>query len=375
MAPAGGPSGPWSGPPTSIRLLKVALPLLNAHRAAHGTESLREVILIEVTNARGVAGWGECSTLSDPGYATETTALAWRGLVDTIGPGSLRASSPVQIPRCADLPAAGAAMRDAFLDAELCHQGLPLVAYLGGTARPLQRCGVIASVGDGAGQIARRATDMSATGAAMVKVKISPGNDREILDSVISAVDPLPVAADANGSYRDPSELSWLDDLGLAYIEQPFPPTLTASRAGEFAGALKTPVALDESITSLEDLVAAADAGAAAIVSIKPQRMGGIEAAVAAGRLASQLGLRVFVGGMLETGIGRAGALAVASSLDCGLPTDLGPSGNYFAVDVCEPIVCDNNGRITVPAGVGLGRSPSVGVVDRFLVDEVVLRA
>ncbi|MGB6056708.1 MAG: enolase C-terminal domain-like protein [Microthrixaceae bacterium] len=379
----------------------MALPLVHSHDAFHGSESLRDVILIEWTSLEGVRGWGECSTLTGSGYVTETTDEAWDSLVHIIGPRVLRGDHSDQMEILPGTPAAGAAMRDARLDAYLRGRGASLTTYLGAAHTPLERCAVIAAVGETPERIAERAAAQVRSGAAMVKVKIAPGHDRDVLAAVMDAVHPLPVAADANGAYATAAEIQWIDELDLAYIEQPFPALLTPTQLGEEAARLGTPVALDESVTSLAALRALARERAGAAVSIKAIRLGGIESAVAIGRTAMGLGLSVFVGGMLETGIGRAGALAVASALALSpaqgsvrgsasepmsesapdpspplapsLPTDLGPSSNYFAVDVCDPIECDDVGLISAPLGAGIGREPSTEILDRFTVGEVLL--
>lgn len=360
--------------PASIRLVRVAIPLIRAHGAAHGIESLREVILIEWTDNDGSAGWGECSTLSGSGYVTETTDEAWRALVGTIGPRALLEGLSSEVETRSAAPGANAGIRDASLDSFLRGREMSLSSYLGGGHDPLQRCAVIAAVGQSAELIAKRAAEVVEAGALMVKVKIAPGHDLEVLSAVIDAVDPVPVAADANGAYSRGEELWWINELSLAYVEQPFSPMLTPAQLGEAASLVSAPVALDESITSRSDMVMLAEAGAGSIVSIKPLRLGGIESAVDTGRAARELGLEVFVGGMLETGVGRAGALAVASALNGPIPTDLGPSSNYFAVDVCEPIECDRHGLISAPFGVGLGRTPTPELLERFTVSEVQLR-
>lgn len=152
-----GEANPRSGGagPISIRLFRVAIPLIQIHGASHGTESLREVVLIEWTAESGVVGWGECSTLSGSGYATETTDEAWHSLVEVLGPDALttrQAGSAQSL----DHTGAAAALRDARLDAGLCEQGVSLAAHLGGTYESMPRCAVIAAVGESPQVIARR---------------------------------------------------------------------------------------------------------------------------------------------------------------------------------------------------------------------------
>ncbi|MCX7620963.1 MAG: hypothetical protein N2037_09000, partial [Acidimicrobiales bacterium] len=148
-----------------------------------------------------------------------------------------------------------------------------------------------------------------------------------------------------------------LDSLGLTYIEQPFAAEDYEALA-DLAEALETPVALDESVCGAEDLALVVALGAADIVNVKPARVGGYAAAAALAMSIADAGLGAFVGGMLETGVGRAGALALAAQDAFRLPADLGPSSRYFDDDVTEPIEMVEPGYLAVPDGPGIGVTP-----------------
>ena len=366
-----------SGPPehepdaaaVAIRLVRVEVPLVVAHRSAHGTERVRDVVLVEWHRADGVVGWGECPTVDQPGYSTETTEAAWRGLRDDLAPAALAGRSP----RWGGLVAAAGALADARLDAALRAAGRSLVTELGGVARPLERCVVLADLGAEPDALARRALDAVAAGATLVKVKIVPGIDVEPLGAVIAAVGADRVAADANGSYVDAGQLAAVDALGLVYLEQPVAAGATWDELAAVTGALRTPVALDESLTSPDAVRDAVRAGAARVVSVKPARLGGVRAAAAAVEVARDAGVAAFVGGMLELGVGRSASAAVASLPGCSLPTDLGPSDRYVARDVTDPVLVDADGRLVVPDGPGCGRVPLPEVLARCTVDTVSL--
>ena len=358
-----------SDAPVALRLVRVRVPLRSSHRSATGVDEVRDSVLVGWTRPDGVEGWGECPTLQAPGYVTETTDRAWAGLVTELGPAAVAGRSTF----VSGLIAASSALADAALDARLRAEGCSLVDHLGGVRRPLPRCVVLAGVGDTPDRLAERAVDAASTGAAMVKVKVSPRHDVDVVRAVMDAVPGLPVAADANGSYATVDELTAMDQLGLAYLEQPLPAGSTWDELARAAGVLVTPIALDESLTSPDAVQSAVRAGAADVVSVKPARLGGVMAAVAAVGAAAAAGVPAFVGGMFELGIGRAAAAALATLPGCSLPTDLGPSGAYVETDVCDPVLIDDDGRLLVPDGDGSGRSPDPEVLARFTVDEVVL--
>ena len=357
--------------PVALRLVRVEVPLVVEHRSAHGTERVRDVVLVEWHRSDGVSGWGECPTVDQPGYSTETTDAAWRGLRDDLAPAALAGRTP----RWGGLVAASGALADARLDASLRADGRSLSAELGGERRSLERCVVLADLGASPDALVARALDAVAHGAAMVKLKIAPGIDVEPLRAVIAAVGAERVAADANGTYGGVDELGDIDALGLVYLEQPVAPGATWDELAAVARALRTPVALDESLTSPDAVRDAVRAGAAAVVSVKPARLGGVRAAATAVELALDAGVHAFVGGMLELGVGRAASAAVAALPGCSLPTDLGPSDRYVALDVTDPVVLDGDGRLVVPDGPGCGRTPLPDVLARCTVDEALLSA
>ncbi len=342
--------------PSRLRFVRVEVPLRNAHHSAREAELVRDVVLVEWTRADGISGWGECPTLGTDAYVTGSTDAAWEALTTSVGPASLGGrpiadTGPV---------AAVGAVRDARLDAWLRSQGMSLASHLASSRRTVPRTKVIADVGGEPAAVAEIARSAVDAGARMIKVKISPGDDLERVRAVRDAVGAVPVAADANGSYASRSQVEALDRLGLAYLEQPFPSDLGWEDLAELQHGLRTPVALDESISSVTDLVEAAGAGAIGVVSLKPARLGGIEAALGVGMRAAGLGVAAFVGGMLELAIGRAGAAALAANTCCALPTDLGPSSDYVVDDIAEPVVVDGDGDLVVPHGPGNGRVPSV---------------
>jgi O-succinylbenzoate synthase len=238
---------------------------------------------------------------------------------------------------------------------------------------------VLAGVGEDADALAAAAVEAVAAGAALVKVKIAPGRDVDVLRAVAEAVPRTPVAADANGSYPDAEAVVALERaLGavrLAYLEQPLAPTTTPDDWARLRAALSVPVALDESLTSLDAVATALRAGAVDVVSVKPARLGGVAPAAAAVALCRDAGADAFVGGMFELGVGRAAAAAVAALDGCTLPTDLGPSARYVETDVTDPVVVDDDGLLLVPQGPGCGREPLVDRLAEVTVDEVLLTA
>lgn len=353
-----------------VALWRVRLPLRTPLRSGHGTEAHRDLILVAVRAADGTVGWGECSALARPTYTGEFTAAAWLVLRDELAPRVLAGEDLDVVGH----PMALAAVRGAVRDADLRRAGRSLTdAVAARLGRPRAAVPHTAVVGRMAVDDLLAAVDARVrAGARLVKLKATPRRDDLDAVAAVRATWPtLALAVDGNGTL-DGRAVATLDTLDLTYLEQPVPADDLVGSA-ELARRCATPIALDESVTSVTALETASALGAGAIVNVKPARLGGVDPAVAVVQRAADVGWPVFVGGLLETGVGRATALALAASSACLLPTDLGPSAAYFAADLTAPIVGDDDGLVVVPTGPGIGVAPDPDRLAAAAVDHVVV--
>ncbi len=355
--------------PVGAALHRVRLPLRAPHVAAHGTEDVREVVLVGLRAADGTTGWGECPTLARPGYVAETTDRAWARLRAELVPAVLAGAGADDLDPTDGAMAVGA-VRDALLDLALRRAGEELPAGAASVA-----FGVAVGLAADVGVVVAGAEAAVAAGAALVVLKVQPGWSVAPLDAVRAACPDLAVAVDANGSFRatDLAELQALDALGPVFVEQPLPAQdLTGSAV--VTAALASPVALDEGVGGPADLDAAVAAGAGRALTLKPARVGGHAAAVALADRAARAGWEVHVGGMLESGVGRAAARRLAARPEVGGPALVGPTELVFAADVVDPQVgAGPDGRVPVPTGPGLAPSPDPARLAALTVDRVEL--
>ncbi len=390
MSAGSGPPG-VEDPPVHVELRRVQLPLRTPHVTWSGRLDQREVVLVQVTLASGAVGWGECPSLPAPTYTADYTDAAWAVLRDVLVPDALRSGTGGRRPA----PVVGSAMAraaldDAGADARARAGGVALVDRLAALAGsdpsaagvgptsdgppadepttgdrapgPVRRSVPTTTVLSGWGdldELVERAGAAAAAGSVAVKLKLE--RDLDPVWAVRSTFPDLLLAVDLNGGYRpgaDDDRLLELDRLGLAYVEQPYPAALGWSPLLDLRSRMDTPVALDESITDLASAEAALLLGAASILNVKPARVGGGDVAAAVLVACDRAGAGAFVGGLLETAVGRAHALAVAALPGCTLPTDLGPSSQYFEQDVAGPIERRPDGTLPVPSGPGLGLIP-----------------
>lgn len=344
-----------------IELRRVRLPLQRPFEAAHGTERERDLLLVRVRTDTG-DGWGECGALAAPTYTSEYVDGAHAVLRDHLAP-RLLAAGRVRAEDVAGLLApikghrmAKAAIETALLDAGLRYEARSLADLLGATADRVP-CGVAVGIAPSVEALLDEVEGYVSQGYRRVKLKIRPGWDQVPVAAVRERFgEDLVLQADANGAYGtgDAGLLRALDPYGLACLEQPLPEDELLQTA-HLARRLRTPICLDESIVSPATARDAIELGACRVVCLKPSRVGGYLEALRIHDLCRERGVALWVGGMLESGLGRAGNLALAALPGCTLPGDLAGSDRYYARDLIRERLRVERGMIAVPAAPGLG--------------------
>ncbi|MDQ7903228.1 o-succinylbenzoate synthase [Phytohabitans sp. ZYX-F-186] len=348
---------------SGIELRRVAMPLVAPFRTSFGTEHERDVLLVRAVTDEA-EGWGECVAMSEPRYSSEyvdgAAEVIRRFLVPAVA--TLRSPDPVAVePIFAEVkghPMAKAAVQTALLDAQLRAAGLSFGGYLG-AVRERVPAGVSVGIMDTIPALLDAVDGYLAQGYLRIKLKIEPGWDVEPVRAVRERFgDGVLLQVDANTAYTlaDARHLARLDPFDLLLIEQPLPEDDVRGHAA-LAGRIRTPVCLDESITSARAAADAIALGAAAIVNVKPGRVGGYLEARRVHDVCAAHGVPVWCGGMLETGLGRAANVALAALPNFTLPGDTSASDRYFARDITAPFVLEE-GHLRVPAGPGLGVEP-----------------
>lgn len=345
-----------------VGLREIRLRLVEPFRISSGETWDRRILLVELgasdDTGREATAWGECVAGEYPSYGPETVDTARLALREWLVPRLLDRGfeHPREVFPRLDRHLRGHRMAKAALEMacwELAASlaGEPLARLLGGE-REAVATGVSLGIQDSPAELVAKARASFERGYRKVKVKIRPGADREYLDPLRRELGPeAPLAVDANAAYEsgDFDHLAGLDELGLLMIEQP----LEAGdllRHARLQRRLRTPICLDETVVSparAEDVI---ELGAGRIVNVKPGRVGGFRQAIAIHDLCRAAGLPVWCGGMLESGIGRAHNVALASLPNFVLPGDLSPSDRYWERDVVEPAwTMDDEGMVRVP--------------------------
>jgi O-succinylbenzoate synthase len=359
-------------------LREIALSLKEAFRTSSATTHHRRILLVEAADGDGAVGWGECVAEETPGYSAETVDTAWLAIPAWVAPVTLghRFQAPEEVSRALEAafrghPMAKAAVEMAIWDLEARRQGRPLAALLGGT-RERVHAGISLGIQASPAALAEKARSAVGEGYRRVKVKVAPGEDLAFAVAAREAVgEEFPLSLDANAAYTlgDLATLRGLDALHPVMIEQPLDPDDLSGHA-RLQAALEAPICLDESITSAARAADAIGMGAARVINIKPGRVGGHAAARAIHDLARREAVPVWCGGMLESGIGRAHNVALASLPGFTFPGDLSPSRRYWEHDIVDPEWAMEEGTLRVPL-----ERPGIGIeVDCDLVESLTVR-
>lgn len=345
----------------SLVLHHIELPLIVPFETSFGRETMRPCILVEL-RSDGLTGWGECVAGSGPWYSYETIGTAWHILSEVLAPLVLgqQIGGPADLverfERVRGHAMARAAVEAACWDLLAQERGAPLAALLGG-ARERVAVGVSVGIEPSVPALLERVGGYLAEGYGRVKLKIKPGWDLEPARAVRERWPDLALQVDANSAFTlDHAPIfRELDGLGLLLIEQPLHHEDMVDHA-KLQAQLQTPICLDESIHSPEHARWALDIDACRVINIKVGRVGGLSAARAIHDLCAARGVPVWCGGMLETNVGRAANIAIASLPNFTLPGDISASDRYYARDVAEPnFTLDPGSTIAVPREAGTG--------------------
>jgi O-succinylbenzoate synthase len=365
--------------PERLTLREIQLPLTEPFRISSGIQTVRRILLLELEDADGASVWSECVAPEEPNYGPETIDTAWFALEQWVAPRVLGRSfaDPAEVFPALQLDLRGHLMAKAAvemamwaLDAE--RLGVPLSRRLGGTRKCIE-VGISLGIQPSPAALVERAARAVEAGYRKIKLKIQPGADVAYVQAVREALGPAaPLMADANNAYTldDVGSLLALDQLGLMMIEQPLAWD-DLGRHAQLQRRLRTPLCLDESITSIERAEEMVALGSGRIINIKPGRVGGFGPSLAIHEFCTRSGIPVWCGGMLESGIGRAYNVALASLPNFVKPGDISPGSRYWTEDVVTPAwTMSADGLMAVP----LDR-PGIGVtVDRARIARLTVR-
>ena len=363
-----------------IELRHVRMRLREPFETSFGVELDRDCLILRV-DCEGMTGWGECVAGITPGYSYETTKTAWHILSEFYIPTVLgREVADIEdyhrgLGAFKGHYLARAGLEMALWDLMGKVQGKSLTTILGGVVERVP-VGVSIGIQQDPSALVDAVGRYVEAGYRRVKIKIKPGRDVFEVEAVRKSFPDLPLQVDANSAYtlEDVAVFEELDDQQLLLIEQPLAEDDLIDHS-RLQARLQTPICLDESILSARHARQALEIDACRVINIKAGRVSGLLEGLAVHDLCYEAGVPVWCGGMLETGIGRAANLALASLPGFTLPGDISASDRYYAEDIAEPrFTLNPDSTIDVPTGSGLGVEVVSDALDRVTLHREVYK-
>ncbi len=344
-----------------VTLFHTKMELITPFETSLGVEKFEEHIIVKI-ESEGLTGWGECVVEPAPSYSPETVKTAWHILSDFLIPSVLNKN----ISKAKDYldqtfwirgnRMAKAGLEAALWDLFAKSKQISLSKLLGGTQNKII-VGVSVGIKPNVKALLDEIRGFLDEGYKRIKLKIAPGRDLKFIRAVRQEFPDILFQVDANSAYelKHIDILKQMDDYNLLLIEQPLGYEDIFNHS-KLQRELKTPICLDESIRSLADSEAAIESGSCKNINIKPGRVGGYTESIAIHDYCASENVPVWHGGMDESGIGRAGNIALASLSNFKLPADISASNRYYKEDIAEPLfILNKDGTIDVPTGAGIG--------------------
>ena len=359
---------------TEIRIHRVSVPLKNPFVTHLQQVTERESILVEMIDAKGRIGLGECVAFTSPWYTEETVQTCWDSLVNWLVPSVIGK----EIKHPADMNAltahvkgnrmAKAALDQAVWDLYAQQKGLALWEILGGVRKEID-AGIVLT-GDVDSNMHDATQVALETGYKRIKVKIDEQTDPLLLKNLVNSYNDVLFFADGNGIFDrlGLEALLRFDDVGLTLIEQPFGDDAW-ERHQEATRLMTTPIALDESIRSTSDVKRMIEMKAASIIVLKPGRVGGVTESLKIHEIAEKNGIPIWIGGMIEFGISKAHNLALASLPQFTLPGDFSASNHFWHEEPIEPAIEVVGGIIELLDKPGIGFEINRSVMEKYIQD------
>jgi len=357
-----------------IELRHIKMELVSPFVTSMGVEYDEEHIIVRV-DGEGFTGWGESVAEGTPFYSYETVQTAWHILKDFLIPSILGKdiSGPAE---AIDLygKVRGHMMAKAGLEAALWDlfaksKDISLSKMLGGTRKKVD-VGVSIGIQDSETVLLNKIEGYLEEGYKRIKIKIAPGFDMQFVSAIRREYPDLLLQVDANSAYTldDIDLFKKMDAFNLSLIEQPLGYEDIYDHS-KLQRELKTSICLDESIHSLDDTRAAIELNSCKIINIKPGRVGGYTESKLIHDYCESKNIPVWHGGMLESGIGRAGNVALASLPNFTLPGDISASKRYYKEDIVDPeFVVNKDGTMDVPTGPGIGVEVNMKMLEKVTV-------
>ena len=366
----------------AIDVYWVRVPLAFVWKTSYADQHYTDTILVRMEGG-GHHAWGESCPPFIPAYSAEHTLGTFHTLCEHMAPrivGQDIETAHDLLERLAFIKGnqfARAALDITWWVLDAKRQGIPLHVALG-SKRDRVPVGADFGVQETLDILLQKIQGAINQGFPRIKLKFRPGWDLNMVAAVRSAFPNFTFHVDCNAAYTlaDADLFRKLDRYHLAMIEQPLADDgMSLINHADLQKMIETPVCLDESVVTLAKTRQALSLKACGWVNIKLGRVGGLTVALAIHDLCQAAGVPCWVGGMLESAVGQSHNIAFATLPNIKYPSDIFPTSRFYAADLGEPAIeLSGPSEITAPPGPGIGCEPNLERLQRFLLEQAVVR-
>jgi o-succinylbenzoate synthase len=361
-----------------IVILIIKMPLVSPFTVSFGTFTDRTIAIVRIHTDEGLIGYGECAAFEDPYYLPNFLDEEILILEKYLAPRLIKHSS--EISDLSDVHTlfkqikghnfAKASLEFAMADLFAQEQSISLKALFGGVKEKIEvgeSIGIKTSIENTLKEINTYLEE----GVKRIKIKIKRGWDLELIQAIRSSYPKIDLMLDGNADYTkdDIEHLIRLDQWDLFMLEQPLEYNNILDHA-KLQKQMRTMICLDESVIDLESAKQALALKACKTINIKPGRVGGPIESIKIHDFCASNNMGVWCGGLLETGIGRAHNIAIASLQNFTYPADMSTTKTFYKTDLVKNPYEIINGAIQVPNTPGLGFIVDEHQINKMLIEK-----
>jgi len=354
-----------------ISLYRISIPMRLPFQISTGICYTRKSLIVEIREGN-ISGYGETAPFEEPFYSSETVETAEIVLKKYILPmifeksfSSIDEFDDILQNRIRGHPFARCGVENAYCDLIAKKNKISLRKLIAKKMSDFKikreflksneyvESGAALGIPED-GKIEALLTQVKESlkeGYKRIKIKIKPGWDIKPLREVRKVIgDEFPLWTDANSSFKleQWKTFKGMDEVNCIFHEQPLHPEALLDLR-ELGKKIKTPICLDESLTSSRTARVVIELGVSRIWNVKLQRVGGLLEAIRIYKIATDNGVKLWGGTMPESGLGARFLIALASFKGFEFPTDVAASERWYGKgnDLVENTI--NDGRIHIP--------------------------
>jgi len=358
---------------TQIEIYKSPIKLKEPFVTSLGLLDYAKNVIVIIRTDKGISGFGECSPfMTINGESFDTCFIVGQYLANV-----LKGKNPLNIEACSQAMDAviysNTSIKSAFdialHDIASQNANLPLFRFLSGDKRKILITDYTVSIGDST-KMASDAQKIKDNGFQVIKVKLGESKDKDVerirlIRETIGMT--IPIRIDANQGWDTEEAIQTLialEPYNIQHCEEPIP-RWNFMELSKVKKLSPIPIMADESCCDHQDAKRLIDFSSCDLFNVKLGKSSGIFKAQKIIQLAEQAGIKIQVGGFLESRLGFTASAHLALTSDNIIYCDFDTPLMFVEDPVVGGITYDKKGVVTVPDTPGLGATIDYNYLQR----------